>query len=70
MLGDAPRGGVIVEVPGGTYHEKVVIDDRHGLVLRPRAGEQVIIDGSIEIRSSSAVEVRGFEVRSAAARGS
>ena len=64
LIAQAPDGAVI-EVPGGTYHENVTIDSRHGVRLHPRAGEHVVIDGAIEIRSSSDVEVRGFEVRNA-----
>jgi parallel beta-helix repeat protein len=60
------RPGSVVEVPGGTYHDKVVIAGAHGLTLRPRAGEHVTLEGSIEIRDSTSIEVRGIEVHGAA----
>lgn len=57
--------GSVVEVPGGTYHDKVIIAGAHRLTVRPRAGEHVTLEGTIEIRDSSSIEVRGIEVRGA-----
>jgi parallel beta-helix repeat protein len=54
--------GSVVEIPGGTYQDKVVIAGAHGLTVRPRAGEHVKLEGSIEIRDSTSIEVRGIEV--------
>jgi parallel beta-helix repeat protein len=57
--------GSVVEIPGGAYRDKVVIAGAHGLTVRPRAGEHVTLEGSIEIRDSTSIEVRGIEVHGA-----
>ena len=57
--------GSVVEIPGGTYQDKVIIAGAHGLTVRPRAGEHVTLEGSIEIRDSASIELRGIEVRGA-----
>lgn len=57
--------GSVVEVPGGIYQDKVIIAGAHGLTVRPRAGEHVTLEGSIEIRDSSSIEIRGLEVHGA-----
>ncbi|HEX7192338.1 MAG TPA: right-handed parallel beta-helix repeat-containing protein [Thermoanaerobaculia bacterium] len=57
--------GSVVEIPGGTYQDKVIIAGAHGLTVRPRAGEHVTLEGSIEIRDSASIVVRGLEVRGA-----
>ena len=57
--------GSVVEIPGGTYQDKVVIAGAHGLTVRPRAGEHVVLEGSIEILDSTSIEVRGLEVHGA-----
>ncbi len=57
--------GSVVEIPGGVYQDKVVIVGAHGLTVRPRAGEHVTLEGPLEIRDSTSIEVRGLEVRGA-----
>jgi parallel beta-helix repeat protein len=57
--------GSVVEIPGGAYQDKVIIAGAHGLTVRPRAGEHVTLEGSIEIRDSTSIEVRGIEVHGA-----
>lgn len=57
--------GSVVEIPGGVYQDKVIIASAHDLTVRPRAGEHVALEGSIEIRDSTSIEVRGIEVRGA-----
>lgn len=57
--------GSVVEIPGGVYQDKVIIAGAHGLTVRPRPGEHVTLEGSIEIRDSTSIEVRGIEVHDA-----
>lgn len=67
-----PRGGT-VEVQAGRYAERVVLEDRRGVSVRARTGDQVVLDGSgltppdglsglLEVRGGARVLVAGLEL--------
>lgn len=66
------RGGA-VEVRGGRYEERVVLDHLRGVSLRARTGDEVVLDASgltpppgrsgvVEVRGGSLIEVIGLEL--------
>jgi hypothetical protein len=60
MVDEASSGGV-VEVPGGTYAENIIIKDK-SLTLKPKEGEEVTINGHIEV-AADGVTIEGFNIR-------